>query len=354
MVLYIFTLVGGIFLSYLTSRFDKDTKQRKLLLFLTIVFLVLISGFRLDETMYSDEWNYRHIFEDYLNTPITSLELSLFNEPAFKLLNWFLASRGFEAQSLIFITAAFTVSVYVIFIHKYSIDFQLAMYIFIAGGTYFSMMNIVRQYIAIAIVLMGYHWIIEKKLFRFVPFVFIASLFHISAWIALLYYFILNIRKVERSVFLLLVIGAVAIINFSELIEKLDMTVYAEYATSYEESGYGVGWMRIIFWGTFAVFVFIKRKRIFESSNIQPQIMNGYYLSTILLFSSRLYVYINRLDYTGICNCILISLVPNAFSRRNYAFVKLLIMAVFFAYGYYQVVYIGGYANMRNLIFAFI
>ena len=146
MKLYLFSLCGTFFLSFLAMKYEKESPKRKIFLFLLIFFLILISGFRVDGTVESDEWNYRYMFDGYIGKSFDSIELNLFKEPGFKILIWSLSRIGFSNQSLIFVTAAFTITVFMFFIHQYSNNFSLASFIFVAGGNFFTSMNIMRQY----------------------------------------------------------------------------------------------------------------------------------------------------------------------------------------------------------------
>lgn len=354
MKLYLFSLCGTFFLSFLAMKYEKESPKRKIFLFLLIFFLILISGFRVDGTVESDEWNYRYMFDGYIGKSFDSIELNLFKEPGFKILIWSLSRIGFSNQSLIFVTAAFTITVFMFFIHQYSNNFSLASFIFVAGGKFFTSMNIMRQYLAIAIILLGFRWIIKKKFIRFLPYVFIASLFHVSAWVMIFYYFFLNIKELKKKIVPVLIIAAIVMVNFSRIMGSLEGTTYGEYQSQYASSGYGVSLIRILFWGIFAGFIFINRNKQSNTERASVQIKNGYYLSTLLLMLAKVYVYITRLDYTSLCNSIMISEIPTVFTKRSEKIVEIAIMGIFFIYGYYQVVVVGGYNNMSNLIFRFI
>lgn len=354
MILYLFSIGITLLVSSVAMKYDKDTTNRKICVVVLIVCLILISGFRVDNTLYSDEWNYRHMFEGYKGTTLSSIDWSLSKEPAFKLLMWILANRGFSSQSFIFVAAAFTLSVYIWFIYKQCYDFQFAMFLFVAGGGFFTTMNIIRQCIAIAIVLLGFSNVENKRFGRFFLFVLVASLFHLSAWIALLYYFFLNLKEIEKKLIPVSIIAIFVMANFSKLMAAMETTNYGHYVSNYNTSGYGTSWLRILFWGSFAAFIFFRRYNIFKNDEFSQPIINGYFLSTILLLAAKAYVYITRMDYTGICNYIMISQIPQAFSENSRKLAKLLLMVLFFVYGYYQTVLIGGYSNMSHLLFAFI
>ena len=163
-----------------------------------------------------------------------------------------------------------------------------------------------------------------------------------------------DIKELKKKIVPVLIIAAIVMVNFSRIMGSLEGTTYGEYQSQYASSGYGVSLIRILFWGIFAGFIFINRNKQSNTERASVQIKNGYYLSTLLLMLAKVYVYITRLDYTSLCNSIMISEIPTVFTKRSEKIVEIAIMGIFFIYGYYQVVVVGGYNNMSNLIFRFI
>lgn len=99
---------------------------------------------------------------------------------------------------LYFITTSFIIyfSFYNTF-KKYSADFAISILLFLALPIFFfNSLSIIRQFVAIAIVLYGIPYIISKKIFRFYFILVIAILFHKSAIIAVPLYFLYD-RKVH-------------------------------------------------------------------------------------------------------------------------------------------------------------
>ncbi len=71
-------------------------------------------------------------------------------------------------------------------------------------------LNITRQSLAVAIILLGYQYIVERKLIRYLLIVFIASGFHISALLALPLYLLINKKKEINSwIAIILILGIV-------------------------------------------------------------------------------------------------------------------------------------------------
>ena len=75
-----------------------------------------------------------------------------------------------------------------------SSDPALAIYLYVATSNYFLGMNIIRQYVAVALGLVAVRFIREKKLLPFLACVAVAALFHTTALLLLPCYFLCRIR----------------------------------------------------------------------------------------------------------------------------------------------------------------
>ena len=90
-------------------------------------------------------------------------------------------------QLLLIVTSIFINSSVGLFIYRNSNNVVLSSFIFITYNLYFNYMNIMRQAIAIAIVLFAYEYLKNKKIIKYSILVLIASLFHTSSIICLLF-----------------------------------------------------------------------------------------------------------------------------------------------------------------------
>lgn len=131
----------------------------------------------------SDYFNYERIYDNYILYKKSDMELG------FKMLMRLSHSIFESFQGLVFITSFITVILMVNWILKEK-TVQKAMMIYIMFCMFFaSWGNIIRQSIAMAIVVYSFRYIEERKVLKYVVIILVASLFHTSALILLPCYF---------------------------------------------------------------------------------------------------------------------------------------------------------------------
>lgn len=341
--IYLFSVISTLILSFFYIKSD----NKKIWVGLIILMLVLISGLRVDSTLYSDEWNYRYAFESYGKMSFNALDLNLLKEPGFTLLNYFIAQLTHNSQFLILICAFITNLSIIVFLFRYSNNFLFSLFLYITGGTFFSSMNIMRQYLAIAIILFGFQYILNKDLKKFMIFVLIAFLFHKSAIIALFFYFLINSSLINKHKIISFFIIIFIFFNFNNFLSLLSNSGYGNYVESFGSDGYGVGIIRIAFWTMLYLLILFFQKAN-DINSIKDKFLNAVYTSFSILILSAKYVFIARLDYFNCCSLIMIPTIPNSFRQKK--FVKYLICLLFFIYGWY----LTRTNNMTNLLFTFI
>lgn len=84
-------------------------------------------------------------------------------------------------------------------VHDYSMNCTESLFIFITLGYYFASLNIVRQYVSVALVFFSTRYIWEKRYFMYIIFILIATLFHQSAVFALLIPVLCNHRLSSKE-----------------------------------------------------------------------------------------------------------------------------------------------------------
>lgn len=115
-----------------------------------------------------------------------------------------------DYATYIFLCSVFTIGAFVMQIYKYSKMYPVCIMLFLFIGTWHGSFNGVRQYLAAAVLILGHRFIIDKKFVKYALIVFIASLFHTSALVMILPYFLLN-RKISFKNMLIIVIGTIII-----------------------------------------------------------------------------------------------------------------------------------------------
>ncbi len=203
-VLLIIVLLGLI----LKPNHVGNNSNKKIFIIITFILLFCVSGFR-DKNIGVDTLQYYNAFKK-----ISLLDISKFNvvryEYGFTFLCWILSKISNKPQILLIVTSFFVNYSILKFIYKYSNNVFVSILIYILLNFYFSYMNIMRQAIAISIVLFGYDFIIKNKNIKFILTCLFASLFHESALLAILLlipnYFRFN-KKMLFCVFVFVIIA---------------------------------------------------------------------------------------------------------------------------------------------------
>lgn len=167
------------------------TNRNKIFLFITFLELFFISGFR--------AWNIGSDADHYVRLFVAAIDhfdLSLsYMEKGYILFNKILALFTNNPQAILIVTSFCILGVILNFIYKYSKFIFLSTVLFVI--LQFSItLNIVRQYMAMIIVLLSFNFVIKREFLKFLCCCLLASTFHTSAIVALVWYFIypLNIK----------------------------------------------------------------------------------------------------------------------------------------------------------------
>ena len=245
MTTYYVTLLFCVVLAYAAEKRDfahenrltadrvaHSRATRNLFIVLSLI-LIVIAGFRYG--VGADYWGYYRAGERF----VTELPESLvsFNEPGIRLV--YAVTRLFTLENIapIFTVAAFTISLMLSVIYKHTDKLLMAVTLFLFLGCWHESFNAVRQCLAAAIVFSGYDFLKNKKLFKYSLVILLAFLFHRSAILMILPYFIVRIKVSPKNILLLIVGVFIALYGFDRI---MDMTGFimqeteelsTEYAT---------------------------------------------------------------------------------------------------------------------------
>ena len=158
MSIYILLLLYLLFLSliFLNKKFNK-------LVFIILAFtpFVAISGFR-SFSVGVDTQQFVNAYSRIINMSPNSFDLLRY-EYGFSYFCWLLGKISTNPQILIFITSLFINISVGRFIYKNSDNVYLSVILYLLCNFFFSYMNIMRQAMAIAILLWGYEFIKDKQ-----------------------------------------------------------------------------------------------------------------------------------------------------------------------------------------------
>ena len=186
MIVYICMLLISILFLYLASKTSK--KGKKIICYvMAILLFFVVSAIRYDVgTDYLNRYDgdYRKIGN---GIDVYNLEIG------FKLLIKFCNLITPKSYILFAITSAIIVGFIMYRIIKNSNDPILGVLVFFLAGFYFESLNILRQYVAMSIIVFAYPFLLEKKKIPlFVLCTIIAGLLHSSAFVMLVLLFLNN------------------------------------------------------------------------------------------------------------------------------------------------------------------
>lgn len=239
-MIYIFCLIFIIVLGVIfNSKNTKSNKNKKIFLILSFFILTFIAAFR-SYNVGVDTKQYYHAFIKTIYLDFSNLNLLRY-EFGFSLLCKILSNINNNPQILIIVSSIFINFAVAKFIYKNSTNVYISTIMYIVFNFFFAYMNIMRQAIAIAILLIGYEKLKEKKYIKYSLYIFIATLFHGSSVLALLLIPISKMKYNKRnllivfiSVFLCFIFGK----NIFLLIARLSPRLFEYVGGSFDAENY--------------------------------------------------------------------------------------------------------------------
>ena len=201
----------------------------------SFILLFIISAFRGDFT--TDYKNYTGLFDLYNRYSFKDLLYAGFqNEIGYIYLNKIIGI--FTDDALYFFMITTFVILFSFFHHfkKHSVNIWLSILMFATVESYYASFNITRHIFAVAIIFVGSKFLYERKFFKWVLVVVLATLFHKTSIIMILFYFILNFR-IKLKNWSMIVIGSAIVIFFFDNIVNIAQQYFYE---QYTDSSYGM------------------------------------------------------------------------------------------------------------------
>lgn len=231
MVVYIISFLCIAFYGYIYSL--NKAKYKKGFMKFTFLILAMLSALRSYEVGV-DTKTYVSIFHNLSTDGYSRME------PGFRLYCRLLYRISSNPRILLVVTSFFCIGAISYFIYKNSKAVFLSVLLLIFFNYYFSSMNLLRQYIAIAIGCIAYSFFRKRKLFFFL-FVLLAASFHYSAIVIILWMLVPYFKKINKKIVLIaMVAGYIVYQNLDQLI-LLAIRLFPQYASMYIGSMYFEG-----------------------------------------------------------------------------------------------------------------
>ena len=246
------------------------------------------------------------------------------------------------------VLAAFQLMMLAMVFRKYSSNYVMALFLFVAATDYISWMhNGIRQFMAVALIFGATELILRKKYIPLIAIVLLASTFHGSALMMLPIVFIVQGRPWNRKTLLAIFLFIIAIVfveNFTNLLDKmLDDTQYTNVVSDWQAwEDNGTNPIRVFIYSIPTLLSIVGYPYIKEANDPVVNVAcNMGIISTMLyclsavtsgIFMGRLPIYCS-LYATGI---LLPWELDNVFTKDSAKIVKLLMIVGFVAFYYYQ------------------
>ena len=313
-------------------------------LVMLIIALTLFAGLR---TYYNDTWNYIRGYNDAPGIGEFLADwsnLNPFTNPLFYLYESFLKSIGCSAQVLIFTTAMFTQTCFVLFFKRYSSDFVFSIFIYFTLGTFCVSLAAMKQVVAMALLTLAFPHLEKRHWKRFYLIVIIAGLIHTYAIaFAILPFF--TAKPWKATTYVLLGGTLLVLYNFRDVISTFmdEANELGKTLADYEVfDDHTVNTLRILVYLVPPLISFVFRKWLYKDSSPLENVL--VHMSVIslcfMLMGSQAgaNMFARMAHYFEIGTiCILPWLVQKPFVRDSYRVivsVAVLCFGVYFVYAY--------------------
>ncbi|WP_342042524.1 EpsG family protein [Bacillus sp. OTU2372] len=324
--------------SFLARYFSKPmpmepfVKPNKILIFVSILILVLISGLR---NNIGDTFFYMHGYT-VRKHDLNSFEFK--GDFGFELLQVLLYKISDNPQLLVFTTALITNVLVVLVLYKYSRMIEISLFVFIASGMHTVTMNGIRQSLAAAIVFAATKYLHNGKWFKFILVVLLASTIHQTALIFIPIYFIVRREAWTKSTFIILMIGVGITFGFNEfsklLFNAIENTKYGHYSNFTEG---GANKIRVLITAVPLIIAFFGRKKLKELWPNSDYVINLTTLGVVfMIIASQNWIFARFNIYFGLYNLILFSWILKLFTKQSQKLIYYSLLLFYISYFYYE------------------
>lgn len=231
--------------------------------------------------------------------------------------------------------------------YKYSTDYPLSSLLFFLSVSFMQMMNGLRQFFAICLILYFVDWIFKKKYIRFLIVVFIAISIHNVAivWVAAVFLIQGKPANIRMLIFSFFIILAIAFVDqFTNLLEEsVSETSYAGYTNQFSKDN-GSNIAHTLVAAVPLVIAFIGRDKIAKlDDRVTNVLVNISILETMisLLGNFTSGILIGRMPacFSAFGYVLLPRLFQQTFNEKDARTMRLLCVLGYLAYFFYYMIH---------------
>lgn len=256
------------------------------LIICTIIIIILLAGFAGLRTHCNDTGAYRHGYELTTEGSWELSDKSIGSNPLFNWVNYQLKMNGVSTQNFLMFWAFLTVGCYLIFVHKYSVNFPLTIFLLFTTGCYTFAFAGIKQAAAVGIAVIAVMFALKRKWLFFIVGIAIATLIHPYSLMYLLVPF-MEFRPWTNKTYFMLTGFVAAGFLLRPLIGTVVniTTMLGEEYTASSFTSDGVNIFRVLVCNVPLVLSFMYRRKLFaHSTKAENLMMNLTMLNGAIMF----------------------------------------------------------------------
>jgi len=239
MLIYIFLAIFPIALGLFFPKKETDRKQRVMYFAICGAVMLLIMGCRYNGLGSVDTYHYYVRMKDAISCSSwrAFFDPDLY-ESGFQLFVFILSRIFNHPQWLLVISSLIYIIATFYFIDRNSNDIALSITLYITLGLWTFHLQGMRQSIAMSICLFAYELAKQKKLFKFLAAVLLATTFHQTAIVFLLIYLLVNLKFEKKRIIAVSIFSVVAVAFSVPLVDIANELFNEDYSGAVDSGGY--------------------------------------------------------------------------------------------------------------------
>lgn len=358
LILVWFVVVWYVHKHYVHPRYEfvmgkRVLRENWIFAFVAFLPVILMAGFRGN---IGDTWAYKTAFQ---RIPGTFSELMAYmpeitKDKGFTVLSGVIKIIFGDNPTVYFLILAAVQGVILVHVYrKYSTDYLLSIFLFVASTDYLSwMFNGLRQFTAVTIIFAATTLMLKKKWIPTILLILLASTMHQSALLMIPIYLIALGKAWNSRTILFLVAALIAVAFVDQFTDVLDnmmqSTQYESMVSDWESfDDDGTNMIRVLVYSIPTLFSVIGIKHIRQANNPvinfcanMSIVSTGIYI--VSMFTSG--IYIGRLPiYASLYNYIVLPwIIGTVFTKRTAQLLKIVMVIAYLGFYYYQIHYAWG------------
>lgn len=282
LIFLIYLLIGMAILDKISLKKHKY----KICIFWLVANIGLLTGLRA-----SNIGNDTQTYYNFFNTiDVNNWEqaFNIYFEKGYVLLNLIVKMFCNNGQAIILITSFIETFLFMRFILLYSKNKYVSVWLYFTMLSLMDSMNIIRHFLAVGIILFGIKYVIKRNFKKYIFIVILATIFHETAIISLILYFIYDIKFKFKNIAIMSFLGMISFFILERIINVI-LIYFPNYSSYITRIGTNNLASKINFlinlilviWGGFI----LKRYKI-SMSNFEKYVFLTMIMATILSFVS--------------------------------------------------------------------